>query len=177
MSGFASIGGRQKRRCRADALRATRPDPTRPGSQFCRPKSSAGSGPGEGSGSPDQIPKLPADRQHTPPASEDFRCAEIGQAQSCAPIGPIGPIRGGRLWGEGGSDAEFDLGARRQTVAGQAPPRNARTPNRALYIPWGRNRSSLSRLGQLEQPRQQTSSTATPTVTRMATRLPFIENQ
>jgi hypothetical protein len=53
----------------------------------------------------------------------------------------------------------------------------ARARNRVLYIPWGRNRSSLSRLGQLEQPRQQTSSTATPTVTRMATKLPFMENQ
>ena len=166
----------QHRRASEETLPGRRPPcaATRPGSQPCRPKSSARSGPGEGSGSPDQIPKLPADQRHTPPAIEDFRCAEIGQG---AVLRTRRTYPRGKLWGEGGSNAEFDLDARRQTVAGQAPPGNARALNRALYIPWGRNRSSLSRLGQLEQPRQQTSSTATPTVTRMATRLPFIENQ
>jgi hypothetical protein len=171
MSGFASIGGRQKRRCRADALRAPRPDPDRSlADRRVQPDRVRG----EGSGLPDQIPKLPADQRHTPAAIEDFRCAEIGQG---AVLRSRRTYPRGKLWGDGGSDAEFDLDARRQTVAGQAPPGNARALNRALYIPWGRNRSSLSRLGQLEQPRQQTSSTATPTVTRMATRLPFIENQ
>ena len=140
--------------------------------------------------SPDRIPKLPTDQavdahlNRKLPLGRDRRrrqcSARIGPARRTgyAKPGTRSQARRARLWGgEGGCDQEFDLDAPRQAAAGEAPRSNACTPNRALYIPWGRNRSSLSRLGQFEQPRQQTRSTATPTVTRMATRLPFIENQ
>ena len=45
---------------------------------------------------------------------------------------------------------------------------------RGPYASWRRNRSSFSRAGQFEQPRQQTSKTATDTVTRIASKVPFV---
>ena len=46
-----------------------------------------------------------------------------------------------------------------------------------VYSSRRRKRSSLSRPGQFEQPRQQTRSTATPTVTARASTVPFDANQ
>ena len=56
-------------------------------------------------------------------------------------------------------------------------PRNVTLALPKLYISWRRNRSSLSRDEQFEQPRQQTRRTATPTVTRTAITVPFAANQ
>src|ERR1700723_85928 len=178
MSGLAPSGGTRKRRS------PVRRDLARLGSRFYRPKSSSGSGPGKllAAGSNPQAGQGTSSTH--PPRSKTSGRQRSAKAQSSAQIGPTRGARHGeagtgrQAWGgEGGSDAGFDLDRPARTAAGEAPARNARTRNRALYIPWGRNRSSLSRLGQFEQPRQQTSSTATPTVTRLATRLPFIENQ
>ena len=125
----------------------------------------------------EEILELLAHETYQPPAMEDFRCDCLAEGVALVTYKTV------RVDPESGPRAVVLRSSVWMKESGECWcgfTRGRKFPKPRLwgaYISWRRKRSSLSRLGQLEHPRQQTRRTATPTVTRTARMLPFVVSQ